>query len=63
MPLISSSTYAPPWFLHNAHVQSIAPVLVRRVAGINYRRTRIETPDDDFLDLVTRAWEPGEWAS
>jgi predicted alpha/beta-fold hydrolase len=51
MPLIRPSTYAPPRFLQNAHVQSIAPILVRRVAGINYQRTRIETPDNDFLDL------------
>jgi hypothetical protein len=32
-------------------VQSIAPILVRRVAGIKYQRIRIETPDNDFLDL------------
>ena len=51
MPLIHSSTYTPPWFLRNAHVQSIAPNLLRRVAGVTYQRTRIETPDDDFLDV------------
>jgi uncharacterized protein len=51
MPLINCSTYAPPRFLHNAHVQTIAPILLRRVSGITYQRARIETPDDDFLDL------------
>ena len=51
MPLIASSTYRPPWGLANGHLQTILPVLLRRVAAINCERERIETPDGDFLDL------------
>jgi predicted alpha/beta-fold hydrolase len=51
MPLIASSTYRPPWGLANGHLQTILPVLFRRVAPINCERERIETPDGDFLDL------------
>jgi uncharacterized protein len=51
MPVVNPSSYNPPWFLRNGHLQSILPILTRRVAGIVYRRQRIETPDADFLDL------------
>jgi predicted alpha/beta-fold hydrolase len=51
MPIISKSTYKPPLFFSNGHTQSIFPTLFRKVAGINYKRERINTPDDDFLDL------------
>lgn len=43
--------YLPPFFLFNAHLETIFPALMRRVALVNYTRERIETPDDDFLDL------------
>jgi predicted alpha/beta-fold hydrolase len=32
-------------------LQSIVPALFRKVAGVNYQRERIHTPDGDFLDL------------
>jgi predicted alpha/beta-fold hydrolase len=51
MPLIASSTYRPPWGLANGHLQTILPVLLRRVPTITRERERIETPDGDFLDL------------
>jgi predicted alpha/beta-fold hydrolase len=51
MPLLASSTYRPPWGLANGHLQTILPVLFRRVATITCERERIETPDGDFLDL------------
>lgn len=50
MPLLSSS-YRPPWGLGNGHLQTILPVLFRRVATITRERERIGTPDGDFLDL------------
>lgn len=50
MPLLSS-TYRSPWGLGNGHLQTILPVLFRRVAPIIRERERIETPDGDFLDL------------
>jgi uncharacterized protein len=42
--------YAPPFFLFNAHIETIFPALFRRVS-VAYERERINTPDDDFLDL------------
>lgn len=51
MPLISNSTYKAPLFLRNAHSNTVYAALVRKVLGVNYERQRIDTPDDDFLDL------------
>ncbi|GAA4452020.1 alpha/beta fold hydrolase [Nibrella saemangeumensis] len=50
MPLIEPSSYRPPARLWNGHLQTIVPSLFRRVT-VNYLRERLETPDDDFLDL------------
>jgi predicted alpha/beta-fold hydrolase len=56
MPLLASSSYRPPWGLGiqhgGGHLQTILPVLFRRVPTITRERERIETPDGDFLDLV-----------
>ncbi len=54
MPLIAPSSYSPPARLWNGHLQTIIPSLFRKVT-VAYVRERIETPDDDFLDL--------DWAS
>lgn len=51
MPIISSSNYKPYFPFRNAHLNTIFPALLRNVKGINYQRERIETPDNDFLDL------------
>ena len=51
MPLIASSTYRAPWGLGNGHLQTILPVLCRRVPLITRERERITTQDGDFLDL------------
>lgn len=51
MPVIEYSTYTPPFFLKNNHLQTIYPALFRRVPEITYSRERINTPDGDFLDL------------
>ncbi len=50
MPLIAPSSYQPPARLWNGHLQTIIPSLFRKVT-VSYNRERIETPDDDFLDL------------
>lgn len=50
MPLIAPSSYEPPTRLWNGHLQTIIPSLFRKVT-VPYVRERIETPDDDFLDL------------
>jgi predicted alpha/beta-fold hydrolase len=43
--------YKPPVWLRNGHVQTVLPSIFRRVNGVFYKRERIRTPDDDFLDL------------
>ncbi len=49
--MISTENYRPPIWFRNGHLQSILPSLFRKVSGVSYQRERIETPDDDFLDL------------
>ena len=51
MPIVHPSSYRPPLFFKNGHLQTIYPNLFRHVAGVSYLRQRISTPDDDFLDL------------
>lgn len=46
-----NSAYNAPLLFRNGHVHTIYPTLFRKVAGVSYRRERIITPDDDFLDL------------
>jgi uncharacterized protein len=43
--------YLPPFFLFNAHLETIFPALFRKVNIAAYTRERIPTPDNDFLDL------------
>ncbi|MDH3999282.1 MAG: alpha/beta fold hydrolase [Desulfuromonadales bacterium] len=40
-----------PWFLPNGHLETIWPSLCRKAPTPRYRRERITTADDDFLDL------------
>lgn len=51
MPVVTISEYEAPIAFSNAHMQTIYPSLARRVRGLAYRRERILTPDDDFLDI------------
>ncbi len=51
MPIIETSTYQPPHFYKNAHIETIIPNQFRKVKNIEYQRKRLETPDGDFLDL------------
>ena len=50
MPILQS-TFHPPYFLRNAHVQTILPALIRRRPRILFERERLELQDGDFLDL------------
>lgn len=51
--------YDPPIWLRSAHIQTVSSSLLRKVEGVEYFRERIETPDDDFIDLDwMRASEP-----
>lgn len=51
MPIISQSSYVPPLGLSSGHIQTFFPYLLRKIKGVKYKRERIWTPDDDFLDL------------
>jgi len=43
--------FRPAWWLSNAHLQTIWPVLCRRRIPLETRRERVELPDGDFLDV------------
>ncbi len=45
------NSYAPPFLFGNGHVQTLFPVLFRKINSVHYKRERIETVDNDFLDL------------
>jgi len=48
---LTISDYHAPLGFRNGHRQSIFPTIFRKVHGVDYRRERIDTPDNDFLDL------------
>jgi predicted alpha/beta-fold hydrolase len=50
MPVIRSQ-FNPPFFLRNAHLQTLLPVILRRKRRLPYHRERLELTDGDFLDL------------
>jgi len=51
MPVITTTDYRPPFPFTNGHVNTIFPSLFRQQTLPPYRRERITTPDDDFLDI------------
>ena len=51
MPIIHGSTYRAPFLFNNGHLQTLYPTIARTVNGVVYKRERIFTPDDDFLDV------------
>lgn len=51
MPIIPESSYRPPRFFSGPHIQTMYPTLFRKVQGVRYSRERLETPDEDFVDL------------
>jgi len=59
MPFLETDDYRAPWLLAQRDLATILPALMRRVPGINYQRTRIETPDNDFVDLDIPKENPG----
>jgi hypothetical protein len=50
VPIIRS-TFRPPFFLRNGHVQTVLPALLWRRLRVVFERERLELPDGDFLDL------------
>ena len=51
MPVITSAYKGPPFYLVNGHLETIIPSLRRVIKDVKYKRERIETPDNDFLDI------------
>ena len=51
MPLIRDSSYAPSTFFRSGHAHTIIPSAFRRPTALPTERIRIDTPDDDFLEL------------
>lgn len=47
----NNDVYTPPALLFSRHLETIYPSLLRKVSFRPPRRERIDTPDDDFLDL------------
>jgi uncharacterized protein len=43
--------FKPAWWLRHAHLQTLYPALLRRIATPPLRRERLITPDNDFLDI------------
>lgn len=51
MPIIKSDYQGPPFYYFNKHIETIVPSLLRKIEGVNYTRERIDTPDNDFLNV------------
>lgn len=51
MPIIKLNGYKPILPFRNGHIVTIFPVFFRKQDHPGYERVRIDTPDDDFLDL------------
>ncbi|QCK14683.1 YheT family hydrolase [Mangrovivirga cuniculi] len=43
--------YKAPYLYFSPHIETILPSLFRKVEGVEYKRERLTTPDNDFLDL------------
>ena len=50
MPIIETQ-YSPPFPFKNKHLNTIYSSLFRKVEPVLFKRKRIETSDDDFLDI------------
>jgi len=52
MPIIEKSDFDKnPYFIKHGHLETIIPSLFRDIKEVEYKRERIDTPDNDFLDL------------
>lgn len=48
---MNNNHYTPSFLLKNGHFNTIYPTLFRKQKALPFQRKRIDTPDDDFLDL------------
>ena len=50
--MLIQSNFEPAWWLPNAHMQTLYPALLRKLAApLNLKRERLITPDNDFIDI------------
>ncbi|MBK8817185.1 MAG: hydrolase [Methylococcaceae bacterium] len=50
--MFQPTSFKPAWWLKNRHLQTIYPSLFRKAPNPpDYRRERLNTPDDDFIDV------------
>ncbi len=46
------TTFRPAWWMKNRHAQTILPRFFRPRLALDYSIEKLETPDDDFLELA-----------
>ena len=51
MPLVESKYKGPPFYYINKHFETIIPSLTRKIKGVEYTREKIDTHDNDFLNV------------
>jgi predicted alpha/beta-fold hydrolase len=51
LPIIAESDYKAPLMCSSPHIQTVIPILFRKVPGVTYERERIDTPDEDFIHV------------
>ena len=52
LPRFQAPTLAPPWWLRNAHVQTLWPKFFRHRPALTLQHERLELADGDFIDLA-----------
>lgn len=53
MPVINDHSYVPSWLFRSGHLNTIYPYMIRKAIDPGYQRTRLDTPDGDFIDIDT----------
>ena len=51
MPLTTTSSFKPAWWLKHPHLQTLWPALMRRPPRLSRKREHLPTADGDVLDL------------
>lgn len=55
-------SFRPARFLSNPHLQTSLASYLRKTNGVTFRRTRLDTPDGDFIDLDFADVDGKTWA-
>jgi hypothetical protein len=51
MPILDASDYNPPRLFRNGNINTLYPFLFRKNSSPDFKRTRFETSDKDFIDI------------